>query len=224
LLKNINFTAMTESENNNIAESVAFSLLTIGAIKLRPEQPFKWASGWNSPIYCDNRLALSFVGIRSLIKEELVKKIKEEFPEAEAVAGVATAGIPQGALAADSLNLPFIYVRPKPKDHGMENLIEGKIVPGQKVVVIEDLISTGGSSIKAVEELRKAGIDVIGMVAIFTYGFSVAADNFKKANVKLVSLSNYETLVGVAMRENYIKEKDLLSLQNWRKDPSQWNA
>jgi len=215
---------MIEPVNNNIAESVAYSLLTIGAIKLRPEQPFKWASGWNSPIYCDNRLALSFVGIRSLIKEELVKKIKEEFPGAEAIAGVATAGIPQGALAADSLNLPFIYVRPKPKDHGMENLIEGKIVPGQKVVVIEDLISTGGSSIKAVEELRKAEIDVIGMVAIFTYGFQVAADNFKKANIKLITLSDYETLVGVAIRENYIKEKDLLSLQSWRKDPSKWNA
>ena len=215
---------MIESVNKNIAESIAFSLLNIGAIKLRPEQPFKWASGWNSPIYCDNRLALSFAGIRSQIKEELVKKIKDEFPQTQAIAGVATAGIPQGALVADSLNLPFIYVRPKPKDHGMENLIEGKIVPGQKVIVIEDLISTGGSSIKAVEELRKAEIDVIGMVAIFTYGFQVAADNFKKANVKLITLSDYETLVDVAIRENYIKEKDLISLQSWRKDPSKWQA
>lgn len=215
---------MTESANKNIAESIAFSLLDIGAIKLRPEQPFKWASGWNSPIYCDNRLSLSYAGIRSQIKEELVKRIKEEFPQTQAVAGVATAGVPQGALVADSLNLPFLYVRPKPKDHGMENLIEGKIVPGQKVVVIEDLISTGGSSIKAVEELRKGGIDVVGMIAIFSYGFKLAEENFKKANVKLVTLSDYETLITIAIRENYVKEKDLLSLQNWRKDPSVWKA
>ena len=224
MLKNIYFAAMTTSANKNIAENIAFSLLNIGAIKLRPEQPFKWASGWNSPIYCDNRLSLSFTGIRTQIKEELVKTIKEEFYQTEAVAGVATAGVPQGALVADSLNLPFIYVRPKPKDHGMENLIEGKIIPGQKVIVVEDLISTGGSSIKAVEELRKAGIDVIGMVAIFTYGFQVAAENFKKANVKLCTLSDYETLISIAIRENYVKEKDIISLQNWRKDPSTWQA
>lgn len=206
----------------NYPEKIALSLLEIEAIKLRPEEPFKWASGWNSPIYCDNRLSLSFPSVRNLVKEGLISLIRSNFPQAEAVAGVATAGIPQGALIADAMNLPFIYVRPKPKDHGMTNLIEGKVTPGQKVVVVEDLISTGGSSLKAVEALKNSGFDVLGMAAIFTYGFSLAEDNFKNAAVKLVTLSNYDTLVAEAVKKDIIKAKDLESLKDWRKDPANW--
>jgi orotate phosphoribosyltransferase len=206
----------------NYSEKIALSLLEIEAIKLRPNEPFKWASGWNSPIYCDNRLSLSYPSSRNLIKEGLISLIKSNFPQVEAIAGVATAGVPQGAILADALNIPFVYVRPKPKDHGMTNLIEGKISPGQKVVVVEDLISTGGSSLKAVEALKDAQFNVLGMVAIFTYGFKVAEENFKNAGVKLATLSNYEALVAEAVKKGIIKDDSLESLQEWRKDPAAW--
>jgi orotate phosphoribosyltransferase len=205
-----------------IENKIAAALLEIGAIKLSPQKPFKWASGWNSPIYCDNRLSLSFPEVRTDIKNDIAYVIRKHFKNAEAIAGVATAGIPQGALVADAMSLPLIYVRPKPKDHGMGNLIEGKITPGQKVVVIEDLISTGGSSLKAVEALKDAGFNVLGMVAIFTYGFKIAEDNFRDAGVELVTLSNYEALIEEAVKTNYVKESDLESLKVWRKDPASW--
>lgn len=204
------------------ASKVASALLEIEAIKLRPAQPFKWASGWNSPIYCDNRLSLSFPPVRDLIKEGLLSLIREHFKNAEAVAGVATAGVPQGAILADASHLPFVYVRPKPKDHGMENLIEGKVVTGQKVVVVEDLISTGGSSLKAVQALRESGFEVLGMVAIFTYGFQVAVDNFSNAGVTLHTLSNYDALVNEAIAKGMIRKEELASLTDWRKDPAAW--
>ncbi|HVD98262.1 MAG TPA: orotate phosphoribosyltransferase [Cytophagaceae bacterium] len=204
------------------AEQVASSLLEIGAIRLNPAKPFKWASGWLSPIYCDNRFSLSYPQSRTLIKKALVNTIKEKFPMVEAIAGVATAGVPQGALIADALDLPFVYVRPKPKDHGMENLIEGKITPGQKVVVIEDLISTGGSSLKAVEALRDAGFEVLGMAAIFTYGFDLATKNFENASVKLSTLSDYNVLVKLAAEKGYIKEEEIKSLTAWRSAPDTW--
>jgi orotate phosphoribosyltransferase len=205
-----------------IENKIAAALLKIGAIKLRPQEPFKWASGWNSPIYCDNRLSLSFPEVRTDIKNDIAYVIRKYFKEVEAIAGVATAGIPQGALVADAMSLPLIYVRPKPKDHGMGNLIEGKITPGQKVVVIEDLISTGGSSLKAVEALKEAGFIVLGMVAIFTYGFKIADQNFNNAGVKLITLSNYEALIEEAVKTNYVKASDLESLKVWRNDPANW--
>jgi orotate phosphoribosyltransferase len=201
---------------------IAAALLEIAAIKLRPHEPFKWASGWNSPIYCDNRLSLSFPEVRSFIKESIVKSIEKNFSDVEGVAGVATAGIPQGAIVAEAMSLPFIYVRPKPKEHGMGNLIEGKITPGQKIVVIEDLISTGGSSLKAVEALKEFGFDILGMVAIFTYGFKIADDNFNKAGVKLITLSNYDALIEEAIKTKYAKISDLESLKTWRMDPANW--
>lgn len=208
--------------DQSVAAEVANQLLAIQAIRLQPEKPFTWASGWKSPIYCDNRLSLSFPKVRSLIKENLVKSIQHYFPEVEAIAGVATAGIPQGALLANDLALPFVYVRSKPKGHGMENMIEGKVVQGQKVVVVEDLVSTGGSSLKAVEDLRKAGFEVLGMVAIFSYGFPVADKNFDRANVKLIVLSHYEALLPKALERNYIDQTALESLSEWRKDPENW--
>jgi orotate phosphoribosyltransferase len=201
---------------------IAAALLEIAAIKLRPHEPFKWASGWNSPIYCDNRLSLSFPEVRSFIKESIVKSIEKNFSDVEGIAGVATAGIPQGAIVAEAMSLPFIYVRPKPKEHGMGNLIEGKITPGQKIVVIEDLISTGGSSLKAVEALKEFGFDILGMVAIFTYGFKIADDNFNKAGVKLITLSNYDALIEEAIKTKYAKISDLESLKTWRMDPANW--
>lgn len=204
------------------AAEVADKLLEIQAIRLQPEKPFTWASGWKSPIYCDNRLSLSFPEVRKLIRNQLVKSITHFFPNAEAIAGVATAGIPQGALIANELDLPFIYVRSKPKGHGMENMIEGKVVPGQKVVVVEDLVSTGGSSLKAAEDLRAAGFEVLGMVAIFSYGFDVAAKNFENAGVKLVCLSSYDHMLPRAVHRKYITEEVLDSLAEWRKDPSVW--
>lgn len=203
---------------------IAQSLLEIGAIKIRPSQPFKWSSGWNSPIYCDNRFTLSFPELRNFIKNALAEVIKANFPDAEAIAGVATAGIPQGALVADILGLPFLYVRPKPKDHGMENLIEGKLDKGQKVVVIEDLISTGGSSLKATEALKEAGAEVLGMAAIFTYGFAVADENFSKAGVKLITLSDYEVLIEYCKQKGLFTDGELLSLNEWRKKPDTWIA
>lgn len=209
--------------DSSIAAEVADKLLEIEAIRLQPEKPFTWASGWKSPIYCDNRLSLSFPAVRDLIKDNLVKSIRHFYPEAEAIAGVATAGIPQGALLANDLGLPFIYVRSKPKGHGMENMIEGKVVSGQKVVVVEDLVSTGGSSLKAVQDLRNAGFEVLGMVAIFSYGFGIAEENFKNANVDLIVLSHYEAMLPRAVERKYIQDEVLNSLADWRKNPADWN-
>jgi orotate phosphoribosyltransferase len=204
------------------ARQIAAILLQIGAIQLRPSNPFTWSSGWLSPIYCDNRLTLSYPQARTFIKQSLVALIESEYPEAEAIAGVATAGIPQGALVADSLNLPFVYVRSKPKEHGMANMIEGKVTAGQKVVIVEDLISTGGSSLKVAEALREAGVEVLGMVAIFTYSFDTARQNFEEKKVKLSCLSNYNSLVDEAARQGNISETEIASLQEWRKDPANW--
>jgi orotate phosphoribosyltransferase len=204
------------------AGKVAAMLLQIEAIKLSTEKPFTWASGWKSPIYCDNRLSLSYPEIRTAIKEGLVQTIRENYFTVEAIAGVATAGIPQGALVAEAMNLPFLYVRAKPKDHGMENLIEGRILKGQKVVVIEDLVSTGGSSLKAVEALRKEGAQVLGMVSIFNYGFDLATRNFYEADVSLISLSDFSHLLTYALEQKYITESQLTSLKAWRVDPANW--
>lgn len=200
----------------------AEKLLNIKAIKLQPNEPFTWASGWKSPIYCDNRKTLAYTDVRTFVKIELCRNIQEIFPEAKAVAGVATGAIAQGALVADQLCLPFVYVRSKPKDHGMGNLIEGELPEGAKVVVVEDLISTGGSSLKAVEALRQAGYEVVGMVASYTYGFPVAEEAFSKANVKLVTISDYQTVVEVAAETGYIKPEDVAILKEWRKDPGGW--
>lgn len=208
--------------DNNSAKEIAENLLKTGAIKLQPNQPFRWASGWSSPIYCDNRLALSFPEIRTIIKNKLVKNIQTNFPDVECIAGVATAGIPQGVLIADALNLPFIYVRPKPKGHGLTNMIEGKVVPGQKVVVVEDLISTGGSSLKAVEELRNAGFNTLGMAAIFTYGFEISEKAFQEAQLPFFTLSSYSNLIEVAVEKQIIDPKDLDSLTVWRQNPAKW--
>jgi orotate phosphoribosyltransferase len=210
------------STTTETAQKVAEALLRIEAVRLRPQNPFKWSSGWLSPIYCDNRLTLSYPELRTLIKNALAQLVKEHFPGVEAIAGVATAGIPQGALLADVLELPFVYVRASPKGHGMENLIEGKTTPGQKVVLVEDLISTGGSSLNAAAALKKAGFDVEGMVAIFTYGFEIADRNFKEAGVALHCLSNYSALVQVALDKGYIKDDVLASLAAWREQPETW--
>lgn len=209
-------------QKKEVAKKIAEDLLKIGAIKLKPNEPFKWSSGWNSPIYCDNRLALSYPEVRTFIKEQLSAVIKSQFADVEAIAGVATAGIPQGVLVADLLNLPFLYVRPTPKSHGMENLIEGKITPNQKVVLVEDLISTGGSSLKAAAALLKAGFNVQGMVAIFTYSFAIADENFEKENIKLVTLSNYPSLIKVCEENNFYSKSDIESLNDWRKSPETW--
>ncbi|MBQ0103089.1 MAG: orotate phosphoribosyltransferase [Prevotellaceae bacterium] len=200
----------------------AAKLLEVKAIKLQPQDPFTWASGWKSPFYCDNRKTLSFPALRSYVKTELTRLIMEEFPEAEAVAGVATGAIAQGALVAEELSLPFAYVRSKPKDHGLENLIEGELRQGSKVVVVEDLISTGGSSLKAVEALRKAGMEVVGMVASYTYGFPVAEQAFSEAGVRLITLTNYEAVLEVAKQIGYITEEQIPTLNEWRRDPANW--
>ena len=205
-----------------IARNVAKKLLEIHAIKLNVETPFTWASGWKSPIYCDNRLSLSYPEVRTYIKQQLADTINVNFPEVEAIAGVATAGIPQGALVAEELGVPFIYVRSKPKGHGMENMIEGKITEGQKVVVIEDLVSTGGSSLKAVEALEATNFLVLGMLSIFTYGFPIAEENFKNAGVQLISLSNYNHLIEEALNLDYVNESQISTLKQWREDPSLW--
>lgn len=200
----------------------AAKLLNVKAIKLQPNNPFTWASGWKSPFYCDNRKTLSYPDLRTFVKTETARIIMERFPEAEAVAGVATGAIPQGALVADVLAKPFVYVRSKPKDHGLENLIEGELNPGMKVVVVEDLISTGGSSLKAVEAIRKSGCEVVGMVAAYTYGFKAAEEAFREAGVTLVTLTNYEAVVAEAARIGYITEGDIELLNEWRKDPANW--
>jgi orotate phosphoribosyltransferase len=204
------------------AADVAGMLLQIQAIKLSTDKPFTWASGWKSPIYCDNRLSLSFPEIRSAIRVGLVQAIKQNFFTVESIAGVATAGIAQGVLVADAMSLPFLYVRPKPKDHGMENLIEGKVVKNQKVVLVGDLVSTGGSSLKAAAALREAGFDVLGMVCIFSYGFDIATRNFYDANTSLISLSDYSHLLKYAQEEKYVTDEQLTSLKAWRVDPSNW--
>jgi orotate phosphoribosyltransferase len=208
----------------NTARKIASYLLKTKAVKLSPEAPFVWSSGWKSPIYCDNRITLSDVEARNFIKKALAKAIKKAFPEVDLIAGVATAGIAQGALVADYLKLPFAYVRPKPKEHGMGNQIEGKIEKGQKVVVLEDLISTGGSSIKAAEALMQQGIEVVGMAAIFTYGFKTADTNFAEKNLTLVTLSHYNYLIDEALKQNYIKAEDLESLKKWRRNPAKWGV
>ena len=209
-------------ENNPTAQQIAAYLLETGAVKLRPEQPFKWSSGWNSPIYCDNRITLSHPAIRIYIKKALAEAIKTNFPEVEVIAGVATAGIAQGALVADELNLPFIYVRPEPKSHGMGNQIEGQLKSGQKVVMLEDLISTGGSSLKAAKAVQEAGSEVIGMAAIFTYGFGKAEENFKASGIPLVTLSNYNVLAEVAQEKGIIQPESFESLKSWREAPETW--
>ena len=207
---------------SQLKEIFAEKLLAVKAIKLQPEAPFTWASGWKSPFYCDNRKTLAFPALRSFVKLELARLVAEMYPQAEAIAGVATGAIAQGALVADALSLPFAYVRSKPKDHGMTNLIEGDLQPGMKVVVIEDLISTGGSSLKAVEALRNKGCEVVGMVAAYTYGFPVAEEAFRKANVKLITLTNYQAVVESALATGYIKEEDVPLLHQWRQDPANW--
>ena len=207
-----------------IKNQFAKMLMDIEAIKLQPNDPFTWASGWKSPIYTDNRKTLSFPRVRSFVKLELCHAIQQQFPEAEAVAGVATGAIAQGALVAEELGLPYAYVRPKPKDHGMGNQVEGQLPKGAKVVVVEDLISTGGSSLKAVEALRQYGVEVVGMVASFTYGFPVAEEAFKAAGVKLITLSDYNAVIEEAATTGYIKEEDKAVLAEWRKDPSTWRV
>ncbi len=202
----------------------AGKLLDVKAIKLQPEQPFTWASGWKSPFYCDNRKTLAYPALRGFVKLELSRIVAEKYPEAEAVAGVATGAIAQGALVAEELGLPFAYVRSKAKDHGMTNLIEGDLQPGMKVVVIEDLISTGGSSLKAVEALRAHGCEVVGMVASYTYGFPVAEEAFRAAGVELTTLTNYEAVVEVALSTGYIRQEHVALLHEWRSNPSQWGV
>ncbi|RUT79419.1 orotate phosphoribosyltransferase [Ancylomarina longa] len=207
----------------NTAKQVAEYLLQIKAIKLEPTNPFTWASGWKSPIYCDNRKTLSYPEVRTYIKKAFAETVKEKYPEVEVIAGVATGAIAQGALVAEEMNLPMVYIRSSAKTHGMTNLIEGEIKAGQKVVVIEDLISTGGSSLKAVQALREAGCEVLGMVAIFTYGFKTAQDNFTKANCKLDTLSDYNIMIDRAQEIGYVKSGDVDQLKKWRKDPGNWS-
>lgn len=209
--------------NTQISKNVAQALLQIKAIKLNPTNYFTWASGWFSPIYCDNRKILSYPEIRKMVARSFAEVIRERYPEATMIAGVATGAIAHGILAAEELGMPFIYVRSAPKSHGMTNQIEGEYKKGDKVVVIEDLISTGGSSLAAVQALRDAGCDVLGMVAIFTYGFPTAESNFEQANCVLDTLSNYETLIDIAVQEKYIISDDLATLKEWRKAPDKWN-
>ena len=204
--------------------AVAEKLLQVNAIKLSPAQPFTWASGWKSPIYCDNRRVLSFPFVRDFIKSELCNVVFEHFPQAEVLAGVATAGIPWGAMAADQLKLPYIYVRPKPKEHGLGNQIEGYYTPGQRVLVIEDLISTGKSSLQVVDVLRNAGVEVVGMVSIFTYGFALADQAFANAKVPYRSLTNYQNLISLAVEKGQISADTEELLLQWRNDPANWQG
>ena len=208
--------------DGNTAEEIALKLLEINAIKLSPEKPFTWASGWKSPIYCDNRKTLSYPRIRTLLKNSFCNLIQNKFPEVEAIAGVATAGIPHGALIANELDLPFVYVRSSAKDHGLKNLIEGELTEGSQVVVVEDLISTGKSSMAAVEALKDAGAEIIGLVAIFTYNFPIASLSFAEAHIPVYTLSDYDTLVNISIKKEYIQPSELQSLQAWKKDPAVW--
>ena len=203
-------------------QQVAEFLLQIKAIKLQPNNPFTWASGWKSPIYCDNRITLSHPTARTYIRQQLTQLIQEKFGAVGCIAGVATAGIPQGVLVAQEMGLPFIYVRSKPKEHGRGNMIEGDVLTGKRVVVIEDLISTGKSSLQAVEALREAGYDVAGLAAIFTYEFDIATENFNEAKCPFVTLSNYSALIKYAEQNQYITPDDALLLKQWREDPSVW--
>jgi orotate phosphoribosyltransferase len=205
-----------------IQQTVARHLLSVQAVRLQPDSPFTWSSGWKSPIYCDNRVTLAYPEVRTFIKNALADAIRQQFPAAEVIAGVATAGIPQGALVADALGLPYCYVRPEPKAHGMGKQIEGYLAAGQRVVVIEDLISTGGSSLKVVDALRAAGADVLGMAAIFTYGFPIADTNFQERAVPLICLSNYDALLTEAQTLDYISAEDMTSLAGWRQNPAVW--
>lgn len=206
------------------AKAVAEKLLQVKAIKLNAENPFTWASGWKSPIYCDNRKVLSFPYIRDFIKSEMCNMVFEKFPEAELIAGVATAGIAWGAMTADQLKLPFVYVRPKPKEHGMGNQIEGYFEKGQKAVVIEDLVSTGKSSLQVVDVLKEAGVEVTGMVSIFNYGFKVATDAFSKASLNYYSLTDYTALIELAVNNKIVSEDQLDVLLKWRDNPSDWKG
>lgn len=210
------------AEETELSRRIAELLLEAKAIKLSPEKPFQWSSGWLSPIYCDNRVALSYPDTRTFIKKALADLIKAEYPDVDAVVGVATGGIAQGALVADLLELPFAYVRPEPKKHGMGNQIEGRLEKGQSVVIVEDLISTGGSSLKVVDALRNEGIEVAGMVAIFTYGFELAANNFAERDVKLSVISNYNALISAALEHDYVSQAQVESLSAWRISPDQW--
>ena len=207
-----------------IKEQIAKDLLSIGAVFLRPEDPFTWASGIKSPIYCDNRLTLTSVEVRNHVENALAETIKREYPDAEVLMGTSTAGIAHAAITAHLLDLPMGYVRSGAKDHGRHNQIEGRLEKGQKVVVVEDLISTGGSSLKAVEAIRRDGCEVIGMIASFTYGFDVSVEAFKKAKVELVTLTNYNAVLEVALKTDYINEEDIPVLQAWREDPSHWTG
>lgn len=208
--------------NDNTAQKTAELLLQINAIKLNPKNPFTWASGWKSPIYCDNRITLSFPEIRKFLKNEFATNIVEKFGKPDYIAGVATGAIGIGLLVAEALELPFVYVRPEPKKHGRQNQIEGQFEEGKSVVVVEDLISTGKSSLQAVEALRASGANILGMAAIFTYGFDVASENFKNANIQLMTLSNYPTLLKTAVEKNYISEEDVNTLSTWSENPSVW--
>ena len=210
-------------ENNNSAAILAQQLLKVKAVRLSPKEPFTWASGLKSPIYCDNRITLSYTDVRTFIRDEFVKSVKQYYGNPDVIAGVATGGIAQGALVAQVLNLPFVYVRSEKKSHGMNNQIEGDLKKGQKVVVIEDLVSTGKSSLAAVDALREAGAEVIGMLAIFTYQMQLAADNFAAKQCELHTLTNYSTLIDEAIKENYISKNDLESLMEWRKDQQSWS-
>ncbi len=209
--------------NKDKALKIADFLLQIKAVKLNPEDPFTWSSGLKSPIYCDNRKTLSFPSIRTAIRQTFSEQIKNEYETVDVIAGVATGGIAIGALVAEEMGLPFIYVRSAPKGHGLENMIEGEYHSGQRVVVIEDLISTGGSSLKAVQALREAKCNVLGLTAIFSYGFKVAADNFEEAKCPYFTLSNYDLLIEQAAKENYVSENQLESLKNWKDNPENWN-
>jgi len=206
----------------SIEKEIAKSLLQIKAIKLNPANPFTWASGWNSPIYCDNRKILSYPAVRKQVYEAFAQVIGEKYPDADIIAGVATGAIAHGVLAAEKMGKPFIYVRSAPKSHGLANQVEGEYTPGAKVVVIEDLVSTGGSSLNAVQALRDAGVDVLGMVAIFTYGFPKAEENFAQNNVTLDTLSNYNAMIELAIEQGYVQPEDLETLKEWRKNPDTW--
>jgi orotate phosphoribosyltransferase len=223
------FTFAKEFEKHSIKMKelerlIAEKLLQIKAIKLQPANPFTWASGWKSPIYCDNRKTLSYPAIRNFIKIELARIIQEKYPRATAIAGVATGAIAQGALVADLLELPFVYIRSEPKDHGLENIIEGELKTDAKVVIIEDLVSTGGSCLKAVQAVRNFGCEVVGIVAIFTHGFPIVEKRFKEAKVPLITLSNYNTVIEEAVRIKYITEDDVETLKEWRKAPDKWEG
>ena len=209
---------------NAIHQLTAEKLLKIKAVKLQPSNPFTWASGWKSPIYCDNRKLMSYPSIRNFIKIQFARVILEKYPQVDAIAGVATGAIAPGALVADLLGIPFVYIRSTPKDHGLENLIEGDLKPNQKVVVVEDLVSTGGSSLKAVEAIRRDGSDVLGMVAIFTYGFPIAQKSMKEARVELTTLCDYDAILDEALRTDYIDQAELKILQDWRKEPEKWGG